>query len=397
MKHPKDRRRFEIREMKSGAKTIWQVQGYDLEGNRVRKRFDIHERAKGFQQEMNVEVMRDSNFRAKLTRLSDDEIDDAEQAIVRLPEGKRLVDAVDHFIRTYVEPKEDTLLSRALEEFAEDENLLLHMREKSREAIRIQVRLFARLLGADARMSQILPRHVDEWTARDTLSTRRTRRAKLSSFFNWCLTRGYLGRNPITGSDKAPERRQRLERDPVFLSVPDTIRLLRSAQATAGGALVPYFALHLFGGLRAEELKRMTWEAINLETGYILLSAPIAKTAARRTVKISENLHAWLVDHAVRRPPIIPRNFRKLFERVRREAGIEPWVRDVGRHTALTYHYAVSGLKSITTAWAGNSPGVLDTNYRGLATLEEAQEYWSITPASLAVTPVVDFPAASAS
>ncbi|MCC5806650.1 MAG: hypothetical protein JJU00_10020 [Opitutales bacterium] len=120
--------------------------------------------------------------------------------------------------------------------------------------------------------------------------------------------------------------------------------------------------------------------------------------ACRRSFPgISENLHAWLVDHAVRRPPIIPPNFRKLFERVRRSTGIESWTRDEGRHTALTYHYAVSGLKATTAAWAGNSPQILDSKYRGLATEEDARRYWSITPDSIASTPVVDFPAASAS
>ena len=72
----------------------------------------------------------------------------------------------------------------------------------------------------------------------------------------------------------------------------------------------PQTALILLGlllfspGLRAAELSRLDWKAVNLERGMIELRAGQAKTASRRIVPISDNLAAWrlirLVPRALR-------------------------------------------------------------------------------------------------
>jgi hypothetical protein len=50
--------------------------------------------------------------------------------------------------------------------------------------------------------------------------------------------------------------------------------------------------LHLFAGLRAEEIKRIGWSAIGLKTGYIRIEGEVAKTCSARTVKILPALRA---------------------------------------------------------------------------------------------------------
>jgi integrase len=97
----------------------------------------------------------------------------------------------------------------------------------------------------------------------------------------------------------------------------------------------------------------------------------------------------------MQRPEIVPANFRKMFEKVRKLAGIDEWTRDVGRHTAVSYHYGTTGLKAETAAWAGHSPQVLDRHYRGLVTPEEAAAFWAITPANVSKTNVVTMAASA--
>ncbi len=53
-------------------------------------------------------------------------------------------------------------------------------------------------------------------------------------------------------------------------------------------------AVKFFAGIRDAEADRMTWDMIDLDVGEIHLPAGVTKTADHRTVKISDNLRAWL-------------------------------------------------------------------------------------------------------
>jgi integrase len=388
----KIREKFRIREIRSGAKTAYIVQGYKIDGTRVRVRFDTLDAAKGRKQVLEVEALNACAVAPRITRLTEAQLADAERAVAMLPDNGSLVRAVEHFIRTYIEPKHDMRLEDARKEFEVDAGLLEHMRPISRGAIVIQVRVLARTLPPEICVHEVSADAIDRWTAKDKPGTRRMRRNKISSFFNWCLARGFIGQNPVTGARKPPERKQRVEVDPAILSVGQVRALMQAAVAVKGGALTPYYAIHLFAGLRSEELKRLNWSDINLQSKCILLRAGAAKTSARRVVEMPANLVEWITPHYTARTPIIPANFRKLTEQVRTSAGIKSWVRDIGRHSAVSYHYAVDGLKAKTAAWAGHSPQVLDRHYRGLVTPDEAEAFWAITPGNVKADNVIKMP-----
>ena len=42
------------------------------------------------------------------------------------------------------------------------------------------------------------------------------------------------------------------------------------------------------------------------------------------------------------------------------------WVRDVMRHTGITYYLKINSDKNKTAMWAGNSPAIIDSNYRAV-------------------------------
>jgi integrase len=52
--------------------------------------------------------------------------------------------------------------------------------------------------------------------------------------------------------------------------------------------------LQAFAGLRAEEVKRLRWEHIDLKEGHIVVPDTVAKCEERRLVPISDNLVRWL-------------------------------------------------------------------------------------------------------
>ena len=65
-----------------------------------------------------------------------------------------------------------------------------------------------------------------------------------------------------------------------------------------GGRWVPYFALCLFAGIRPGvphgEITKLKPEAIDLDSGVILISAEVSKVREPRKVVIQPNLAAWL-------------------------------------------------------------------------------------------------------
>ena len=58
------------------------------------------------------------------------------------------------------------------------------------------------------------------------------------------------------------------------------------------------------------------------------------------------------------------------------------WIRDVMRHTGITYYLKINSDKSKTALWAGNSPAIIDSNYRAVegVTAGSCKQFWDILP-----------------
>ena len=98
----------------------------------------------------------------------------------------------------------------------------------------------------------------------------------------------------------------------------------------------------MFAGLRASEITRLDWRAIDLDRRFIEVAARKTKTAQRRLVTISENLHAWLAPFAQESGPVSPpvTTYQWNFTKAARAAGIESWPHNALRHSFASYHLA---------------------------------------------------------
>ena len=58
------------------------------------------------------------------------------------------------------------------------------------------------------------------------------------------------------------------------------------------------------------------------------------------------------------------------------------WVRDVMRHTGITYYHKLINDKYKVASWAGNSPQIIDSNYRAVegVTAGTCKKFWEILP-----------------
>jgi integrase len=172
---------------------------------------------------------------------------------------------------------------------------------------------------------------------------------------------------------------------PIGIYTPDEIRAIL---APADSAIVPPLAIAAFAGLRLAEVSRLDWRAVRLSEKLIVVGAENSKTAARRLVPISDNLAAWLSLHAKRFGLMNPCDEQaenvgnalgNRFERAAARAKVA-WKRNGFRHSYISYRVATLKDVPAVALECGNSPQVIFSNYRALATDAEAKAWFSVMP-----------------
>ena len=163
---------------------------------------------------------------------------------------------------------------------------------------------------------------------------------------------------------------------------------MQAILGAADATIAPALAIAAFAGLRLAEVSRLDWRDIRLTEKLIVVGAENAKTAARRLVPISDNLFAWL-SPAVKRfgsvNPCVEQNHNvgnalgDRFERAAAKAKVK-WKRNGFRHSYISYRVATLKDVPAVALECGNSPQVIFSNYRALATDAEARSWFSIMP-----------------
>lgn len=245
-------------------------------------------------------------------------------------------------------------------------------------------------------------------------TNRNNYRRALSAFFAYCVAQDLMQRNPV---ERVPV--VKVEAAPItFWSVSEVAALLRTTERLYPG-LLPLFSVMAFAGLRPAEAEALRWEHINLTDRIIRVEGSTSKTRARRIVKISENLAAWLTANRGKAGALAPkpqtlRRWRQRIaaamvvgdvpERMQKRKGMKGteikaaglswahiiadartvnpklWPPDILRHAFATHWLAVFKDENELAQEMGNSPAVIHRHYRGLATEGEGRAYWAITP-----------------
>jgi len=192
----------------------------------------------------------------------------------------------------------------------------------------------------------------------------------------------YGADNPAAGIRPA----KKVYSEPGFMSPEDVERLFAIAWDEAPH-IVARMALGFFCGIRSEELDRLEWAHVYLDTSTVRVSAEVSKTHFPRVVDIPGNALHWLI--ACRRPggPIGPSSSVFFATRRRLCAALEiEWPHNAMRHTFATFHFAHHRQPQRTAEQLGHVQGVklLYQHYRGLATSDAAARYWEIRPRTTA-------------
>jgi integrase len=204
-----------------------------------------------------------------------------------------------------------------------------------------------------------------EWTVRGHL-------LYVRGLFAWAIKRGYVTLNPAASID-VPNR---IPTAPA-IHTPETVRHVLTTARSHSPGLVRLLAIRYFTGLRSAEAERLTEDAINLNRGFIEVSASNAKTRQRRLVTIQPNLRAWLELGGT----LPDQSHQKLIrDHLTKRHKIE-WPQNVTRHSFVSYHLAEFQNAAKTALEAGHSEAMLFRHYREVVTPGQARDFWAITPA----------------
>lgn len=213
-------------------------------------------------------------------------------------------------------------------------------------------------------------------------------RMMLSGFFGWCFCHGYHSYNP--GS--TPKKNQR---------VPGKIYLLKHSVPTSKKAVfspaelnkffttakmfqpelyVPYLAVCCMAGLRTSEFIRLRWEDIDFDNGRLIAGEDAGQitgktTGSWRSVKLETNLLAGLQQFKGRkgylwtmRGATFPQTLQRICDaqkRLAKKSGIK-WKQNAPRHSYISYRLVRGDAIAAVAGDAGNSPGVINSNYKAL-------------------------------
>jgi integrase len=198
----------------------------------------------------------------------------------------------------------------------------------------------------------------------------------ISTFLTWCKEeKGWAQINAAEGW-KAP--RVKAE-EPGLLTVPQVRALLDAAAPE----IVPALAISLFCGLRAAEVERLDWAAVDFDSACIMLAARNAKTNRRRVIPMPDNLMAWLTPHRQLAGPVRPllHIWRNRLSDAREAAGIKTWPHNACRHSCASYAYDLEQDPAKVAARLGHGVAVLETHYKGLVKPGQGKAFFAILPA----------------
>lgn len=143
-------------------------------------------------------------------------------------------------------------------------------------------------------------------------------------------------------------------------------------------AALPALALHIFAGVRPEEIAprfpgkaRLAWESLDFDARVVRVPAEVAKTRRSRLIEeLPTPLWEWLgrVPVAERAGPIWALGPEYWRQRMREALGGSPWVVDGFRHTFATMCLALTKDAGQVAEWMGHEGklGTLRNRYVGL-------------------------------
>jgi integrase len=310
-------------------------------------------------------------------------------------------DAVDRFLSTVAAVKRMDV-GKAVEEFIESRKAKtvarLAAKDGTKEGERpklspehsyntgLWLAQFAKAFPPPTCVCDLTKKHFDIWMENFSglaAKTRNERRGVVKMFLKWCVKQDFLAPTHRLFEAAGLEHERADDTGDIDFYRPAELRAVLEA---ADKDLLPVLALAGLAGMREKEIMRLTWAEVFAIDGHIEVKARKAKTRSRRLVTVCTSLAQWLEPYRQRTGPVWTLSYDRFHEKFGklREPLKIPNRRNGLRHSYCTYHFSMHGNENLTAAEAGNSPGMLHSNYKGLATKEQGAAWFAVAPAKAA-------------
>jgi len=220
---------------------------------------------------------------------------------------------------------------------------------------------------------------VEEWLGRfSAAGYRQTWLSRISTLFAFAVRRDFISKNPCDKIERITVDRLA----PKILSPSQVETLLR----VTPGVCKAYVILGTFAGIRPDELLKMDWQAVNLDTKTVTVND--AKTRRRRIVPLEPRAVTLLSGCPLQRGAIAPSNstVRRFKRRACAVLGLASWPKDVLRHTAASYLLALHGDAGKVATMLGNSSSVLLRHYHEPVINGDCGHFWGLDSKPLVVS-----------
>lgn len=377
---------------------VYRVSGW-LDGQRIRKNYATRGDAEVERDLLEIKAAQgDTGLRRAVTRLTDEQLREAESVFHRLADQPhKLTFCVDFTLKNYRAPETQKKIAEAVADYVaakrhEHEQGYISRPQLDRIGWDLDkfVKAFRGRTVAELTVANLVA-YLE--TGQPGLKTYNNRRGILSTFFKFAFHRGWITDNPIL---RVPHHRIRRRRGMAqTFSAAQTRELMEYFETFEGGRWVPYFALCLFAGIRPGvpdgEIHKLTPDAVDLDAGVITITADVSKVREPRKVTIQPNLAAWLRAYPLTKFPIVVGDFQKRRVKFRDKFKL---THDVLRHTFISMFVAKFRSLGEAALQAGNSESIIRKHYLDLKTAQEAEEFFGILPKKSAAAGDARTPAA---
>ena len=190
---------------------------------------------------------------------------------------------------------------------------------------------------ANRNFSQLSVSECEAWLscAFSTPSQQNKARSMLHALFEFAVRYNWCDKNPI----KHIEKRRVIEKEILPLKLSQIRRLIEVAKSECGGICLPAVALLIYAGIRPREVRRLTWQDIDLQENTITVRSLCSKTGGVRQVEIMPQLKRILLSYNPKpQQKICPVNWQRRWQKIRNNSGFGGcWVQDVLRHTYASF------------------------------------------------------------
>jgi len=300
--------------------------------------------------------------------------------------GGSLPEAVEFWARHGKTLRERLLMPEVLKQFLDEKH---EAGRSARYRMQLGVSLGPLCAGlATVQACDVTREHITRWLRGNAWAPKTVNNylGDARALFVWAQKRGLVTVDPCAGIERSTTTAGEIQAIKVGQCHAMLVRALTMP------VVMPYLVIAMFGGVRPEEIQKLSWREVDLEGRTVIVLGRTSKTRQRRVVNLTENAVAWIkAGQPEKEGMICPRGWRNIWQRFRRESGyivprspktnVMPWVHDGLRHTFASNHYAMHEDEAKLQVQMGHeSAAVLHQHYRALTTRVDAAKFWDLWP-----------------